>query len=154
MISPLIKTIEVPCDQETAFNVFVHEMDSWWPLSRFTVSAMSGRVARGLRIDPQPGGEIVEIDPSGSEHLWGTVNSYDPYSMVSMNFHIPPPGTVVEDRSLVEVRFTELEKERTRVELKQTNWEALGDIAEAMRGGYDGGWTIIFEQSYKAACGG
>ncbi len=153
LISPLIKTIEVPCSQETAFNVFVNEMDSWWPLSIFTVSAMAGGVARAVRVEPKPGGTIVEVGHDGAEHLWGTIKTYDPHDLFSMDFHIPQPGEVVEGRSLVEVRFTALEDDRTQVVLTQSNWEALGEYGPMLRGGYDGGWDAIFGEAFKAACG-
>lgn len=154
MIEPLIKTIEVPCDQETAFGVFVNDMESWWPLSRFTVSAMGGGVARGIRVEPRVGGAIVEIGHDATEHLWGTIQSYDPYDSISMEFHIPQPGEVVESRTLVEVRFTVVSDNLTRVELTQSNWEALGEWGATLRGGYDGGWDAIFVEAFKAACGG
>ncbi len=154
MIEPLVKTIEVPCDQETAFGVFVNEMDSWWPLSRFTVSAMGGGVAKALRVEPRVGGTIVEIGHDNTEYLWGTFQSFDPHDSISMDFHIPQPGEVVESRTLVEVRFMPVEDDRTRVELTQTNWEALGEWGATLRGGYDGGWDDIFGQAYKTACGG
>jgi hypothetical protein len=63
-------------------------------------------------------------------------------------------GMPAETASLVEVRFSALDDERTRVELTQSDWEAFGDMAEMMRGGYGSGWVIIFEQAYKSACGG
>ncbi len=154
MLAPLIKSIDVPCRQDKAFVVFIEEMASWWPLGKFTVSAMSGTTAKSIRVDTRPGGEIVEISPDDTEHLWGTIQDYDPYDFVSMNFHIPQPGEIVEDRSLVEVRFTALTSEHTRVVLTQSNWEAFGERAEALQGGYGGGWTLIFEQAFKAACGG
>ncbi len=154
MISPLVKTIEVPCDQQTAFDVFIKEMDSWWPLSRFTVSAMAGGVARAIRVEPRVGGTIVEVGNDGTEHLWGTIKSYEPHDAVSMDFHIPQPGEVVEGRSLVEVKFLRLMENLTRVELTQTNWEALGEWGEQLRGGYDGGWDAIFADAYQKACGG
>jgi hypothetical protein len=153
-LDPIVKTIEVPCSQERAFRVFLEEMDSWWPLGKFTVSAMGGHAAEAIRVEARQGGKIVEIGPDATEHLWGTIKSYDPYGYVSMDFHIPQPDEVVESRSLVEVRFTALEKDRTRVELTQTNWEAFGKWAEMLRGGYGPGWSVIFEQAYKAACGG
>ena len=56
--------------------------------------------------------------------------------------------------SSVEVRFTVLSENQTRVELKQSNWEAFGKLAKDLQGGYGKGWTIIFESAYKAACGG
>ena len=152
MIEPLVKTIEVPCDQETAFDVFINDMESWWPLSRFTVSAMGGGVARGLRVEPRVGGTITEIGHDNAEHLWGTIRTYDPHDSVSMDFHIPQPGEVVEARTLVEFRFTPTGDTSTRVELTQTNWEGLGEWAQALRGGYDGGWDAIFGEAYAAAC--
>jgi uncharacterized protein YndB with AHSA1/START domain len=154
MLAPLVKTIEVPCNQEKAFKVFITEMHSWWPLAKFTVSAMRGAPAQTIRVDARPGGEIVEIGPDNSEYLWGTIKSYDPYDFVSMSFHIPQPGEKVKDRSLVEIRFTVLDEQKTRVELTQSNWEVFGERARDLQGGYGGGWAMIFEQAYKAACGG
>ena len=51
-------------------------------------------------------------------------------------------------------RFTALGDERTRVELTQSNWEALGDVAEMVQGGYRHAWDAIFAAAYKTACGG
>ncbi len=162
MLDPIVKTIEVPCDQQTAFRVFISEMGAWWPLDRFTVSAMEGAPAQAIRVDAKAGGEIVEIAADGTEHAWGTIRDYDPYGYVSMDFNIPPPGYRAspppgydpDGRTLVEVRFTDLAGDRTEVTLTQSNWEALGGMAGGARGGYDGGWSMIFEQAYKSACGG
>ena len=107
--------------------------------------------AKSLRIEPKQGGKIVEIGHDDTEYLWGTIKSYDPNDSLSMDFHMGMPA---ENASLVEVKFTVLENERTRVELTQSNWEAFGDMAEMMRSGYGSGWVIIFEQAYKLACGG
>lgn len=152
MLDPIIKTIEVPCSQEKAFGVFVTEMGSWWPLDKRSMSLMKGgKPAKSLRVDAKHGGKIVEIGHDDTEHHWGTIKSYDPHDALSMDFHM---GLPPENASLVEVRFTALGNERTRVELTQSNWEAFGDMAEMMRGGYGSGWVIIFEQAYKSACGG
>jgi len=51
MLDPIIKTIEVPCSQAKAFDVFLNEMDSWWPLGKFSVSAMGGAPAKAIRVD-------------------------------------------------------------------------------------------------------
>ena len=80
MLDPIIKTIEVPCSQEKAFGVFVSEMGSWWPLDKRSMSLMkSGKPAKSLRIEPKQGGKIVEIGHDDTEHLWGTIKSYDPH---------------------------------------------------------------------------
>ncbi len=151
MLDPIIKTIEVPCSQEKAFGVFVNEMGTWWPLDKRSISMHSGgKPAKSLRIDPKEDGKIVEIGHDDTEHLWGTIKSYDPHDSISMDFHM---GLPAETASLVEVRFTALATERTRVELTQSNWEAFGEMAEMMRSGYGSGWVIIFEEAYKSACG-
>ena len=152
MLDPIVKTIEVPCSQAKAFEVFVSEMGAWWPLDKRSMSMQGGgKPAKSLRIEPKQGGKIVEIGHDDTEHHWGTIKSYDPHDSLGMDFHM---GLPAENASLVEVRFTALEGDRTRVELTHGNWEAFGDMAEMMRGGYGSGWVIIFEQAYKSACGG
>ena len=105
-------------------------------------------------MEPRQGGTIVEVAQDDTEHLWGTIRSYDPHDSISMDFNIPEPGDTSGARTLVEVLFTPVGHARTRVELTQSNWEALGDKAADMRGGYGGGWAEIFDQAYLAACGG
>ena len=151
MLEPIVKTIEVPCSQEKAFKVFVNEMGTWWPLDKRSMSMKSGKPAKSLRIEPKQGGKIVEIGHDDTEHLWGTIKSYDPYDSITLDFHM---GLPAENASLVEVRFTALQQERTRVELTQSNWEAFGDMAEMLRGFYGSGWVVIFERAFKSACGG
>lgn len=152
MLAPIVRTIEVPCGQAEAFQIFVHELDSWWPLGRFTTSAMTGRAARAIRVEARPGGAIVEIAADGTEIPWGTIIAYESYAFVSMDFHIPIPGERVAERSLVEVRFTALGPEQTRVRLTQSRWEAFGERATMLQGGYGQGWGVIFEEAFKAAC--
>ena len=151
MLDPINYTIEVPCSQGKAFGVFVNEMGSWWPLDKRSMSVMDGQSAKSLSIEAKQGGKIVETSSDDTEYHWGTIKSYDPHDSISMDFHM---GLPAENASLVEARFTALENERTRVELTQSNWEAFGDMAEMMRGGYGSGWVIIFEQAFKSACGG
>jgi len=110
MLDPIVKTIEVPCSQAKAFDVFLNEMDSWWPLGKFSVSAMGGAPAKAIRVDAKPGGQIVEIGPNGTEHLWGTIKSYQPHDFVSMDFHFAPPGEKVDARTLVESAVTAIGK--------------------------------------------
>ena len=60
----------------------------------------------------------------------------------------------MDSRTLLEVRFTAIGNQRTRVVLTQSNWEAFGDKAAMLRDrGYGQAWVAIFE-GFKAACGG
>ena len=149
MLEPIVRTIEVPCSQEKAFNVFVSQMPGWWPLDQRSVSMFSGAAAKALRVDARSGGQIVEIGHDDTEHLWGTIRSYDPYAFVSLDFHMAMPA---ENASLVEVRFTALAADRTRVQLKQSNFEAFGDMAEMNHQGYGSSWIMLFDEKYGAAC--
>lgn len=153
MIEPLVKTVEVPCSQEQAFTVFM-DMDSWWPKDRFATSVMRGQTVKALRVDAREGGQIVEVSSDDHEHLWGTIKTYDPYDYLNVDFHVPHPTEESPGFSTVEVRFVALGDDRTRVELEQSNWEALGDVAEMARGGYRQAWDTIFEGAYKTACRG
>ncbi len=148
-LDPLISSIEVPCDQRSAFEIFTSDMATWWPLDKRSMSAFHQQSPKALVVDAQAGGRIVEIGFDDTEHHWGTYRSYDPYASVVLDFHI---GLPAENASTVRVDFTPLGEARTRVVLTQSNWEAFGDLAEVMRGGYGSGWILIFEEGYQAAC--
>ena len=152
MLEPIAKSIEVTCSQEKAFTVFM-DMDSWWPKDKFATSVMRGQTVKALRVDGRKGGQIVEVGSDDQETLWGTIKTYDPFGYLNLDFHVPHPSEEKPGFSTVEVRFTALGDDRTRVDLKQSNWEALGDVAEMVQGGYGQAWVGIFEGAYKAACG-
>ena len=69
MLEPLVKTIEVPCNQKKAFTVFM-DMGSWWPKDKFATSVMRGQSVKALRVDAREGGQIVEVASDGREQLW------------------------------------------------------------------------------------
>mgnify|MGYP000170968704 CR=1 FL=1 len=150
MVEPIVKSIDVPCPQAMAFDVFIKDMATWWPMTKFSVSAMGGFKAKGLKVDAKLGGTIVEVSFDGVEHLWGTITAFNPYDSVLMDFHIGRPG---EPMSNLEITFQALGEKSTRVKLTQTNWEAFGEKAPWMRDGYFKGWAVIFDEAYRGACG-
>ena len=151
MIPPIEKSITVPCDQKMAFDVFLNGMKDWWPKDKFTLSAMKGAPAKTIRVDPRAGGEITEIGSDDTGTPWGHIETYDPYGFLGLRFHIPAPGHEDGGLSLVELTFTPID-DGTRVDLKQSDFEGIGEMAEMVRGGYGQGWTMIFEGAYAAAC--
>ena len=151
MFESVIKTIEVSCGQEKAFQVFVNEMPRWWPLEKCSVSMMDGQLPKSLAIETRQGGGIVETGHDDAAHHWGKVVACNPHDYFSMDFYMGlSPGKSV---ALVELRFTSLEAERSRIELTHSNWEAYGDMAEMMHNSYAQGWNIVLG-AYQAACEG
>ena len=154
MLDPIIKTIEVPCSQEKAFNIFLNEMDSWWPKDKFTTSAMAGTPAAEIKVEAKLNGKIIEVSSDGKEYYWGKLLSFKPFDSFQMDFHFAPPGEERGDGTIVDLNFIVINEKLTKVELKQTNWQALGskEKVAAIRGGYDYGWNIIFMELYSKAC--
>ena len=149
MIEPIVSKIEVACDQKTAFQIFVEQMGSWWPLAKRSMSMHQGHPPKGLRTDPRSGGKIIETTHDGIEHVWGSFKRFDPFGFVSMDFHM---GLPPENSSLVEVHFLPVGDNRTQIELTHSNFEAFGEMAEMMRRGYGSGWVPIFEEGFRNAC--
>lgn len=150
MEPPLIKTIIVPCAPELAFDTFLGGMARWWPLDKFTLSAMKGAPASDIRIDLREGGEITEIGADGTETPWGHIERLDRPGYLSMRFHIPAPGYEVTGRTRVEVRFEAVD-DGTLLTLTQSDWEALAQGADMVRGGYDKGWEMLLG-AYAGVC--
>ncbi len=149
MLDPVVSTLEVPCSQKQAFDVFVNDMASWWPVDKRSISVLRGKKTRSLQVEAELGGTIVEIADDDTEYLWGTIRLFEPHGALSMDFHM---GLPPDKASLVELRFTALGEKKTLVVLKQSRWEAFGELAEQMRGGYGSSWSLIFEDCYQAAC--
>lgn len=149
MTEPVVKTINVPCSQETAFNVFTSDMGKWWPKDRHSVSAMNGGAeAQKVSMDARVGGALTEIAHDGKEHNWGSVKTFDPHSQLELLWHIGKP---VEEATIVEVTFKP-KGSGTQVTLKHHGWEALGEDADKMREGYNSGWVHVFETCFFEAC--
>ena len=148
MLDPITKTIEVPCNAQVAFTTFVTRVSSWWPLDKHSVSAMDGKVAKEVVIEPKTGGKVYEVGHDDTLHPWGTVTRYEPHRLVAMDWHIGMPA---ENASEVTVRFEQLTPKRTRVELTHARWEAFGERAAQMRDGYDKGWVGVFEVAFRGA---
>ena len=149
MLDPVIKTIDVPCSQIRAFDIFC-DMASWWPLDKRSMSLMqAGGPAKTLTVDAQLGGRIVEIAIDDVAHHWGTFTAFAPHHHLQLDFHMGLPAT---KSGQVDVAFTPLSATTTRVELVHSNWEGYEDMAEMMRNGYGGSWGLLFEQAYAAAC--
>ncbi len=152
MLPPVIKTITVPCPPAQAFQLFTRDIASWWPLDKNSVSAMSGKVARDIELDPREGGEITEIDHEGARVLWGSITDYSPPSRLGLAWHINRPASEATSVTVTFEADDDPASSGTKVTLIHAGWEVFGDDAQSMRNGYDSGWVHVFEQRFKAAC--
>mgnify|MGYP000986758369 CR=1 FL=1 len=151
MLEPVVKTVDVPCPQQRAFETFV-DMASWWPLDKRSMSLMWAKApAKSLTVDARNGGKIIELAADDKEHHWGTFRAFNPHSHIQFDFHM---GLPAEQTGQVDVRFTALSATETRVELTHSNWEGYGDMAEMMLNGYGSSWAMLFGEHFADACKG
>lgn len=143
---PVVKTITVNQSVENAFHTFTEDFTRWWPLRDFSVS---GERAARCFIEPRVGGMVAEERDDGSRFIWGKVLAWEPPARLVMTWH---PGRKAEGAQEIEVTFHPVE-DGTRVELRHTGWEKLGEHAEEVRKSYDGGWNTVFTKRYGAAAG-
>lgn len=148
MTDPVIKTIDVPCAQNTAFDIFTKDLGAWWPRDKHSVSAMTGKTAQSVTLDLREGGDLVEIGHDGARHHWGSITVYDPHDQLSLLWHINTPKSKA---TKVDITFV-ANGSGTRVTLKHHGWEVLGDDAQGQRDGYNGGWVFVFETKFAEAC--
>jgi uncharacterized protein YndB with AHSA1/START domain len=142
--APVRKSIEVEATPELAFEVFVNRFGLWWPKSHHIGAADP----ETFIIEPRAGGRWFERGVDGTECEVGTVKVFEPPSRLVLDWQLGgdwkfDPGLHTD----VEVRFTAVGADRTRVELEHRNLERFGDRAEAIRGQIDApsGWGGLLE---------
>ena len=142
--APVRKSIEVEAAPALAFEVFVNRFGLWWPKSHHIGAADPETFV----IEPRAGGRWCERGVDGSECEIGKVLVFEPPSRLVLIWQLSADWK--HDPALhteVEVRFTAVGAERTRVELEHRNLERFGDRAEALRGQIDApnGWGGLLE---------
>ncbi|MCG8435552.1 MAG: SRPBCC family protein [Gammaproteobacteria bacterium] len=138
-IPPLIKTIEVACDRETAFRFYTERMIEWWPAKSHSLSQDE---ATQIVFEAREGGNLYEKDKNGDIQVWGTVLVWDPPARFVHSWHV---GGTPDKASEVEVVFTELDASKTQLRLEHRNWEHFGDEAQATRDHYGSGWESVLD---------
>lgn len=134
-------SVVVDAPAERAFDVFVHEMASWWHPDHHL---LSGELAE-MVVEPRPGGRIFDRGVDGTECQWASVLAYEPPRRFTFSWNISARWEVEPDpakASEVEVRFIPEGPGRTHVELEHRHLERHGDGWEGMRDavGAPDGW--------------
>ena len=148
MTDPIIKTIEVPCGPDRAFDIFVNRIANWWPLDGHAASAAAGQAALGVTIEPRVGGAIFETMYDGTRTDWGEIPVFEAGRKLSMTWH---PGNNADSPTRVDVVFDGISEERTRVTLTHSGWEVWAEEAAAKRENYDKGWDFVLGECFGSA---
>jgi uncharacterized protein YndB with AHSA1/START domain len=144
-VPPVVVGIDVRRGVEEAFRVFTAEIGAWWPVAGHSVEP--DRVATVV-LEGRPGGRLFERWHDGGEAEWGRVLAWEPPHRLVLAWS-PNQDRPVPTR--VEVRFTAVEADHTRVELEHSGWERLADQAAQVRANYEGGWPGVLDAYAGAA---
>lgn len=141
-IAPVRKSVQVHADIETAFEVFTTDFDSWWPRSHHIGKSPLKRAV----IEERVGGRCYSHQEDGTDCDWGQILAWEPPTRFVLAWQITPDWQFQPDlakSSEVEVRFTSLGANETRVDLEHRHFERHGEGGQAMRAGVDdeNGWN-------------
>lgn len=148
--NPIQQHLTVPVSADQAFEVFVKELNSWWPKEYTWAGEELDRIA----IEPNENGRCFERGPHGFECDWGRVLEYSPPHRIVFTWQIGPdrvPQPSAEKASEIEVLF-ESEDNRTGVTFIHRNFEKHGEGAEVYKEalGSPQGWPYILNNFKEA----
>lgn len=141
-MEPIEITVVLRCNPARAFAAFTCKIADWWPVESHSVSAGLHKTRpESIVFDPYEGGQIYEIAPDGTRHVWGHVTDWDAPHRIGFDWHV---GQADKTHSTqVMVTFTPTDAGQTVVNLRHTGWEILGDAAPTKHENYVKGWTVI-----------
>ena len=136
------KSITVDAPLKKAFDVFTRGLGTWWPANR----SIGSSPLKNAIIEPSAGGRWYEIGEDGSECEWGEVLTWDEPNRLVLAWRIGvdwryDPNLLTE----VEIRFTPIGDNATRVDLEHRLLENMGDRAAVTRETFDSscGWSSL-----------
>jgi len=148
---PVRKSVTVPTSRARAFEIFTKEFDSWW----YPGHHIAAEPYESVTIEPRVGGRWFERDANGNECDWGRVLVWDPPARVVLAWQLTSEFKYDPNfETPVEIRFTAVDANTTRVELEH-RLNAYGDDAEAMGQGLggEGGWSLLLRRYEEFATG-
>lgn len=131
------KSVTVAATPEHCFKVFTEAPADWWPPSHILVK----KERAGLAFEPGVGGRYYEWDVEGTEIAWGKVLTWEAPHRLSMTWRIDGHWQSITDderASVIEVEFTAIDENTTRVDLAHVQLHRHGDGAEGIFRALDG----------------
>jgi uncharacterized protein YndB with AHSA1/START domain len=132
---------EVDAPIARAFHVFTAEIATWWDDDKHILEVP----LETMIFEPFVGGNIIDRGIDGSECRWARVLAWEPPNRVCFSWDINVRWEIETDPTLaseIEIAFSELGPERTRVTLTHSHLERHGDGWEGMRHAVAGGWSL------------
>lgn len=149
MTDPIKKSVTVPLDRQSAFELFTSGIDRWWPKDSHSLAAGDGTGDQAkVRVEPRTGGHVIETLPDGSEAPWATVTDWAPGERFGMRWYV---GRDADEATQVDIRFTQTDG-GTRVDLTHGGFDVLGGEAETMCANYASGWDHVLGRCYAGQC--
>ena len=140
-------SIEVNAAAQRAFEVFTRDFGAFKPAEH---NLLAVPIVETI-VETHVGGHIIDRGADGSECPWATVLAYDPPDRFVFSWNISPYWQIETDtdkRSEVEVTFTDLGGNRTRVEINHRHLDRHGDGWDGVREGVstDDGWPLYLQR--------
>jgi uncharacterized protein YndB with AHSA1/START domain len=132
--------VEVPCDPDTAFEVFTAQIGTWWKRgTRYWNDSARGRE---LRFEPYVGGRLVEVYDldTGEGFEIGRVLVWEPGKRLVFTWR--QDDWAPTEFTEVEVRFEPTGK-ATRVTVEHGGWDRAPSAGADGSEGYGDGWAEL-----------
>jgi uncharacterized protein YndB with AHSA1/START domain len=141
------KEVVVNVGLERAFALFTDGFGDFKPPEH---NLLAVPIAQTV-FEPRVGGHIVDQGTDGSECRWARILAYDPPTRVVFSWDLGPTWQVELDpanTSEVEVQFTPIGPDQTRVVLEHRNIDRHGPGWEGVQEGIDGdqGWPLYLDR--------
>ena len=130
--------IRVGVSPRRAFEIFTGDIGSWWKRGTYYWNDPE----RGLRyeFEPRLGGRLLEVYTDGEPFEVGRITGWQPGELLEYTWR--QADWSPDQFTTVAVRFT-ADGDGTRVDVRHTGWESLGQDADQGRNGYGQGWLEL-----------
>ena len=140
-------SIEVGVGVERAFAVFTRDFGAFKPAEHNLLTAPIAETV----VETHVGGHVIDRGVDGSECPWANVLAYEPPTRFVFSWNISPNWSIetdTEKRSEVEVTFTALEGDRTRVDINHRHLDRHGEGWDGVREGVstEEGWPLYLRR--------
>lgn len=115
------KSLTVNVAVAQAFRVWTEQIRLWWPPSH----SLSGDPETELFIEGKLGGRFYERTSDGTEYDWGEVVLWQPPHCLAHTWYLGSGPTMP---TRVEVTFTALSEQRTRIEIEHRGVDLIGEL--------------------------